>query len=809
MKSKSLYSIKARVTIVTVLAFVLTVLCVILVSINPLYGTTKADSTVTPKIKLSESSVSVDWNEIISEIGSFEIYKISLGQRKTLIKCPEYKNINSIASVDGILLKSNGKKNGVTYDYTLKKINANTVRISLSYCYETGTPVAQELCLGKISSDLFTGAVVNDGKKTITLPIIPRSFNDRILINSWPSVTIQSSVADIKIVPVNAGDISLADFRNVPWDNLHSFYVFSRSYALLPGKWTTLSYDITISPPSLTSSDQFGVAHIKTELPFNSGKSTFFEYSKKNVNAIPIRGVLTELLPPGVKDINIFKGYIRAIAKTGGNTLVLYHSPEHLLALSKHQGTENWWSAEELKDIAAYARSLHIQVIPGMWSSFSSKNFPDLTLNGKTDFYNPFAPRTYHELFMLYQTLIDLYDPKMLLIGHDEISPIQKPTGWSDSQVLVYDISKIHNWLHAKGVRTVMFGDMFLDRNRWQLELTANSNNPVYGSDNTHEALDLLPKDIVIIDWQYKKAKDYSTIEFFKNKGFTVWGCSWHDPEAAIALDKSLFQYKGDGILCSDWGFWRTLNPAATSLYGIKASFDSSSSVNNDGEDAISALAEELRRTSDQISTGKFRPISLDSSCNATTCSDKSINTGALKGLGSSFDLRSLPQGENSFAGITFNVKSCSLHSGNNCLVSHYSNPSNIQINGKRVKSLAFLYTMWHEKPQIVPRKIGSYKIEYTDNTAVEIPVIEGYNITDVRSGRGVHKNPWTWGFTNTCDILIGSRLGWRGKTLSGIPVNLQVMTWKNPEPNKLIKKISLLPNDGATFILIALSALK
>jgi hypothetical protein len=518
-----------------------------------------------------------------------------------------------------------------------------------------------------------------------------------------------------------------------------------------------------------------------------------------------VRGVISELLIPARKDLSLFKGYIRAIAKAGGNTLILYHRPEHVLALQAGRATGKWWTRPELTEIGTYARSLGITIVPGMINKFSPKDFPRLSGDRENGFYNTFDPQSYVELFALYQTLIDLYQPKALLIGHDEIREIgrSKPTEWSDAKILDADISKIAGWLRQKQIKTLIFGDMLLDHQQWPYPVTANSNNPRYLSNDTHDALDQLPKDVVILDWQYKNADEYPTIDHFRKKGFTVWGVTWNDPVAAVSMAKSLVRYKGEGILVSDWGFWRTLNPGALTLYGIKAGYNSRISVRGEGEDAAFALAEEMRPPSVEETKKFFQPFDLHSAVNASTQAERFGLDGGFVGLGSGFDLRALPSGNLVFADIPFRLIPYSP-GGKNCLIASVERPVSIAMNGQKAVRLAFLQTMRSQQPQSQLKSAGSYEVIYEDQSRETIPLIEGDNITDLRSGAGVRKNPW--GYPFGADIPIGSRLGWRGPSLSGMPLNLQVMLWENPYREKRIKKIQLKPEKGNLISIIAVS---
>ena len=59
---------------------------------------------------------------------------------------------------------------------------------------------------------------------------------------------------------------------------------------------------------------------------------------------------------------------------------------------------------------------------------------------------------------------------------------------------------------------------------------------------NTHRAIDLIPKDVVINDWHYVKA--YPTAVHFAMKGFRVISCPWRIPSVAIDQVNDMVRFK-------------------------------------------------------------------------------------------------------------------------------------------------------------------------------------------------------------------------------------------------------------------------
>jgi hypothetical protein len=96
-----------------------------------------------------------------------------------------------------------------------------------------------------------------------------------------------------------------------------------------------------------------------------------------------------------------------------------------------------------------------------------------------------------------------------------------------------------------------MWGDRLLD-----------SDSTGYGKweaaeNQTHKAIDMIPKDIVICDWHYTLREVYPSVPLFLGKGFRVWPSGWNEVEATRALIDASQQYKTErmlGHLCTTWG---------------------------------------------------------------------------------------------------------------------------------------------------------------------------------------------------------------------------------------------------------------
>ncbi len=254
-------------------------------------------------------------------------------------------------------------------------------------------------------------------------------------------------------------------------------------------------------------------------------------------------------------------------------------------------------------------------------------------------------------------------------------------------------------------------------------------------------------------------------------------------------------RFGGEGIISSDWGFLATMSPAATTLYAQLCAW-SGECVIEPGNRDVEAMANMVRTPIYQAKGLKSVTASLSHVGNKSSF-DADVGNGVF-GLGPFLDLRSLPFGEGMFGNVVFNIGPSDGGRQNNCVVVGSSKASDansatektIFEGGSRAQAIAFLQTCLVEEPQYNVRRLGSYVVEYENGAKELAALMENWNITDVRSSPGLRRNGWT--FNRSPEILIGALPAWRGRSASGIPLNLQLFIWENPHPDIKIRSIRL-----------------
>jgi hypothetical protein len=870
-----------------------------------------------------------------SIVGSFEFYDQALtGNRKTIFAGP-WKG--KLADEGGGALRLSGADatSGVEYSVAFKQVAPDIVTVSLVFkAPSRGSHVAFEII--KLSPDLFKGAALRANPASrideTVVPVQPLPFAKRFLLEGKSQVFLEGSFCNLEIKDLSgARSITVADFRNVPWDRTRSIYFGGRKPGFSPGETFSLDYSIRCLPPSrplpgliagnaertvvvdstpqaffslppkqeikasgffqlragdVIYGDSEGAAErtlakeirnlaalslqVRRPDPNGTARGIVFERTLSGKTSalpaegfdisvsenrvvirgaddrgclygayallgrlsrnggiwsvrcgtardwpdLPVRGMCIELYPPGIRDVGIMKAYLDALSRARANTIILLHYPQQIASWLKNT-EDGWWSKEETTEIVHYARSLHMDVWGGMQSKFKASKFPEIEIERKANIYNPLNERSYERLFTLYQQILGLYRPPVILIGHDEIQGLSlyaARSGKTSAEILANDVKRIRDWLNSKGVRTAMWGDMLLEHKRWDQEVgSANSSSPALNSGPTHLALQELPKDTLILDWHYQGRDKYDSIEYFSKNGFAVIGVSGHEGKAARAMAYSARKSEVMGVIGSDWGFLATLSAAATTLYGPLCGWSSQCLSDKEDFDAY-VLAEAFRESTASVSkSARPRQIDLSKMANRATAVEGS--GGALFDAGPFLDLRSLPTGPQVLGGVQFDVGSLKVGRWKNSVVAGKMSGRNgvpmetdVFRGTLEAKEIAFLQTAFIEEPRMTIRKVGSYAIQYEDGSSVSADLLENWNVTDVRSSIGLRESGWK--LIRVPDELLGARPGWRGLSGGGIPLNLQVFIWRNPYPERAISAIRLSAASAPPNSQIALIAL-
>ena len=170
----------------------------------------------------------------------------------------------------------------------------------------------------------------------------------------------------------------------------------------------------------------------------------------------------------------------------------------------------------------------------------------------------PSHPRIYDVVFSLIDEIQEAFESRYFHVGMDEVFIIARCPrcrGKDPAHLFSDTAKKLHDHLLEKGVKMMMWGDRLIKRERTPYSEWEADDIGIY------PAVDMIPKDVVVVDWHYEPMDRYPSIPYFLEKGFKVLPACWKNLEAA----KRFFEYSKKqakkldreenvlGILVTDW----------------------------------------------------------------------------------------------------------------------------------------------------------------------------------------------------------------------------------------------------------------
>lgn len=222
----------------------------------------------------------------------------------------------------------------------------------------------------------------------------------------------------------------------------------------------------------------------------------------------------------------------------------------------------------------------HIEVIPEVQSLshtyYLCMAYPEIAERSEDpwpDTYCPSNPKSYELLFDIIDEILEVFNPKMVHIGHDEIYSIglcpkcrDKPVG----QLMADDINKIYNYLSARNIKVAMWGDRLIPADRLAGHGDRTDSIKDYTTPDVSKAIDLIAKDILIVDWYWGWAEN--TEEYFNEKGFQyIYGN--FDATSKSMADKWRKRASGKNILGGETSTWCEVSFLAFAYNGYLTKF--------------------------------------------------------------------------------------------------------------------------------------------------------------------------------------------------------------------------------------------
>lgn len=145
--------------------------------------------------------------------------------------------------------------------------------------------------------------------------------------------------------------------------------------------------------------------------------------------------------------------------------------------------------------------------------------------------YCPLHPGVHKIVFELVDEIMEVFEAKAFHAGMDEVfylgeDKCPRCAGRDKAVLFANEVQKIRDHLAMRNQELWIWGDRLIDGRTTGIGLWAASYN------HTWPAIDLIPRDVVICDWQYDR--DNQTAVYFALKGLRVVTCAWNKPAVAV-----------------------------------------------------------------------------------------------------------------------------------------------------------------------------------------------------------------------------------------------------------------------------------
>ncbi|WP_128545176.1 family 20 glycosylhydrolase [Larkinella soli] len=155
--------------------------------------------------------------------------------------------------------------------------------------------------------------------------------------------------------------------------------------------------------------------------------------------------------------------------------------------------------------------------------------------------YCPLHPEVHKVVFELVDEICEVCETDAFHAGMDEVfylgdDKCPRCSGRDKAELFAGEVRTIRDHLARDGRKLWIWGDRLIDGKETGIGMWEASMN------NTHRAVDLIPKDVMICDWHYERPDQ--TPVHFAMKGLKVMTCPWRKPKNAVAQAQDMVRFR-------------------------------------------------------------------------------------------------------------------------------------------------------------------------------------------------------------------------------------------------------------------------
>jgi len=484
-------------------------------------------------------------------------------------------------------------------------------------------------------------------------------------------------------------------------------------------------------------------------------------------------------------------------------------------------GRGSFLEKDEIRAFIAHARSLHIEILPEV-PALSHAYYlvcphPEIAERADDpypDTYCPSNPASYELLFDVLDEVIDVFEPQIVHVGHDELYSYglcPRCEGKSGAELIGGDIERIHSYLAERGIRMAMWGDKLMDivvggsheggRERRVGGGGWFDGGAEYVMAETYQARDNAPKDILIFDWYW--SLDSRSERYFGKLGFEEIFGNFGQNFGAAQFMRWDQRGSAENVLGAEVSTWCAVSEFALARNACLFNFLFSSEMlwwrhYSDGERrrvlrTIAARQPAVRdylgdrQSPSRLAQAEHTPLSLASAGNTR------LDYG-----------NQMPDGIAFLAGTPYTFSGSKSRALRVNSSQRLAGPVDVEAHAD---SLLFVHhcqcerryrPTWAFIDPLLPSpedRLGQYTVWYDDGSAEAVEIRYGENIANrnLRFGEDVAATCY-W-----ADPV------WEGTDEEGLPIVLYRYEWINPHPDKKLSRIELALDDGVEgYVLLA-----
>ncbi len=460
----------------------------------------------------------------------------------------------------------------------------------------------------------------------------------------------------------------------------------------------------------------------------------------------------------------------------------------------KWDGHENIHHAEwgmskaDVRQVLRAARAQGLEVIPLVmslghcqWMFHNDQNL-DLAEDPQAKWaYCVTNPKTYDFIFDVYTQALELFEPKVFHIGHDEFTdrgrvPFRESSkSFSIEELFMTDLKRHHEWFRQRGVRIMIWGDMLLTKGDAPDACHAPS------PEAARRMREALPDDVWVADWHYagNPPADFKSLGIFHAGGNQTVASSWSRPQNIVNFARAAFEQRSAGLLQTTWAGY-SLDPQSfkKELRQYMAYVLAAEAAWNADQPPLPAELPYQQRFLDLMQLNPLKTALRSGWCAALgsvrNTPLRAADADGWLGLGPEHDLSNVPRGLARLGGIEFDLGDPPA----GLLLAHklagareLPRAARIELQA-RADRLAILHVASFAcEPSV---EVGRYEIEYEDGARE--PIV-------LRYGENIHAY-------DDVEAAVASPLVWRGQSPAGTPVALRALLWENPRSGQTIRSL-------------------